>query len=84
MSRYDPEFVWQTDRGMQRHVHYHTCSWKQIVVYAAIGAGLATYVLKGGCVSVLHELKEKTGAIFDIAGKKLEAKVKEFVDEVKK
>ena len=84
MSVYPPEYGWDAGGRVQRHVHYHTCSWKQIIAYAAIGAGLATYVLKGGCVSVLHELKEKTGAIFDIAGKKLEAKVKEFVDEVKK
>ena len=84
MSVYDHEYGWQTDRCVQRHVHYHKCSLKQIIGYAAIGACVATYVLKGGCANVLHGLKEKLGATCGVAGKKLEEKIKEFVDEVKK
>ncbi|MDO8660747.1 MAG: hypothetical protein Q7K43_02565 [Candidatus Woesearchaeota archaeon] len=72
MSAYEPR--------VQQHVHYHTCSWKQIIAYSLLGACVATYALKGGCASVVHEVKNALVA----AESKLEEKLKEIMSEVKK
>lgn len=65
---------------MHHHLHYHTCSWKQIFAYSFLGACVATYTLKGGCTPIIQDTKK----MFFKLEEKLEEKVKKFIDEVKK
>ncbi len=65
---------------VQQHMHYHTCSWKQIIAYSLLGACAATYVLKGGCASTVRDIKNA----LTLVGSKLEEKAKEMLGEVKK
>ena len=80
MRDYKPYYEPRPEPRVQQHVHYHTCSWKQIMAYSLLGACVATYFLKGGCALTVRDIKSALAAVES----KLEEKAKEIITEVKK